>query len=388
MRPTRALALAAEGVTAPERIAAALADNKALRISLRFPEALVLGADQVLAFDDDSMLDKAADLAAAADHLRLLRGCSHRLISAAALARKGVIVWRAADTARTDDARVQRYVSRSLSRHRRCRHSGVGRRVPSRRARARSCSRRSRGIITPCAGCRCGRYWPNCARVAFSPCDLRAGMSGTRPFRLGLTGIHRDGKIDRRSDVRARTHPRVRCGCGGSGASGSRRCRVARNRGRVPGSRRQRRAGPCGARRARIRRCCRASPAGSRSYTRALPTPARDFSRAMRGRAGWCSTYRCCSRRGATPIAMRSRLSRAGAGPARAGPRAAGDGPGPACRCPGRAMARCHQTRTRRFHHPDRTWPPGDTRRRARARPRARSRPPPARRVFLSRVHC
>ena len=93
-------ALAAEGVTAPERIAAALADNKALRISLRFPEALVLGADQVLAFDDDSMLDKAADLAAAADHLRLLRGRGHRLISAAALARKGVIVWRAADTAR------------------------------------------------------------------------------------------------------------------------------------------------------------------------------------------------------------------------------------------------------------------------------------------------
>ena len=109
-------ALAAEGVTAPDCIAAALAENKALRISLRFPEALVLGADQVLALDDDRMLDKPADLAAAADHLRLLRGRGHRLISAAALARKGVIVWRAADTARLtmrafSDAFLDRYLA-------------------------------------------------------------------------------------------------------------------------------------------------------------------------------------------------------------------------------------------------------------------------------------
>ena len=92
-------ALAAEGVTQPERIAAALADNKALRISLRFPDALVLGANQVLALEDGAMLDKPADLIEAANHLRRLRGATHRLISAAALARKGVIVWRVADTA-------------------------------------------------------------------------------------------------------------------------------------------------------------------------------------------------------------------------------------------------------------------------------------------------
>lgn len=93
-------ALAAEGVTEPAAIAAALADNKALRISLRFPDALVLGADQLLVTADGALLNKAVDLTELAAQLRTLRGATHRLITAAALARKGVIVWRTADEAR------------------------------------------------------------------------------------------------------------------------------------------------------------------------------------------------------------------------------------------------------------------------------------------------
>ena len=110
------LALAAEGVIDPGAVAAALADNKALRISLRFPDTLVLGADQVLALDDGAMLDKPADLDAAADQLRTLRGRAHTLIAAATLARKGVIVWRASDTARLTmrafgEAFLERYLA-------------------------------------------------------------------------------------------------------------------------------------------------------------------------------------------------------------------------------------------------------------------------------------
>jgi len=109
-------ALASEGVVEGAALAAALADNKALRISLRFPDALVLGADQVLVMEDGALLDKPVDLAAAADQLRRLRGRPHRLVAAAALARKGVIVWRVTDTARLTmrafgDAFLDRYLS-------------------------------------------------------------------------------------------------------------------------------------------------------------------------------------------------------------------------------------------------------------------------------------
>lgn len=110
------LALAAEGVSEAGAVAAALAGNKALRISLRFPDALVLGADQVLETQDGVLLDKPVDLTAAASQLRALRGRTHRLIAAAALARKGVIVWRAHDSAAMTmrafgDAFLDRYLA-------------------------------------------------------------------------------------------------------------------------------------------------------------------------------------------------------------------------------------------------------------------------------------
>lgn len=109
-------ALVADGETSPERTVESLAGHKALRISLRFPDALVLGVDQVLALDDGTMLDKAGNLREAADQLRRLRGRSHRLLSAAVLARKGVRVWRTLDTATLTmrafgDAFLERYLS-------------------------------------------------------------------------------------------------------------------------------------------------------------------------------------------------------------------------------------------------------------------------------------
>lgn len=91
-------ALRAEGAS-PRAVADALAEAKAVKISGRLPGALVLGADQVLALADGTMLDKPADRAAAAAQLRGLRGHEHRLISAAVVAENGAAVWRFADTA-------------------------------------------------------------------------------------------------------------------------------------------------------------------------------------------------------------------------------------------------------------------------------------------------
>jgi septum formation protein len=91
-------ALAGEGA-APRAVAEALAEAKAVKISQRMPGALVLGADQMLALDDGTMLDKPADRAGAAAQLRSLRGQTHRLVSAAVIAENGTAVWRVADTA-------------------------------------------------------------------------------------------------------------------------------------------------------------------------------------------------------------------------------------------------------------------------------------------------
>lgn len=90
--------LASAGAS-PRAVAEALAEAKAVKISQRMSGALVLGADQVLATDDGTMLDKPADRRAAAVQLRSLRGREHRLISAAVIAENGAAVWRAADTA-------------------------------------------------------------------------------------------------------------------------------------------------------------------------------------------------------------------------------------------------------------------------------------------------
>ncbi len=74
-------------------IADALAEAKALRISLSCPGELILGADQVLDFDSE-LISKSPDLEAAAILLRRLRGQAHKIVTAAVLARDGVPIWR------------------------------------------------------------------------------------------------------------------------------------------------------------------------------------------------------------------------------------------------------------------------------------------------------
>lgn len=76
----------------PADVALALAQAKALAVSARHPQALVLGADQVLAMDG-KVFDKAKDEAEARQRLEALRGRTHTLEGGLAAARGGDLVW-------------------------------------------------------------------------------------------------------------------------------------------------------------------------------------------------------------------------------------------------------------------------------------------------------
>jgi len=79
------------GVDFP-KLAGALAAAKAEAVSLGHPAALVIGADQLLLLDE-RQFDKPRDLKEAALQLALLRGKTHQLITAVAVARSGAVVW-------------------------------------------------------------------------------------------------------------------------------------------------------------------------------------------------------------------------------------------------------------------------------------------------------
>ena len=85
-------AMEAEDAT-PRDIADALAEMKALRISEKHPDALVLGCDQVLDFQGE-VFAKPATRDAAKRQLQVLRGARHKLLSAAVIAQHGRPVWR------------------------------------------------------------------------------------------------------------------------------------------------------------------------------------------------------------------------------------------------------------------------------------------------------
>lgn len=82
----------------PHDMAHGLAELKALSVSRHRPE-LVIGADQMLAIEGDT-LDKPKSRAEARAHLERLRGRTHELVTAAVVAREGVVIWRRVETPR------------------------------------------------------------------------------------------------------------------------------------------------------------------------------------------------------------------------------------------------------------------------------------------------
>jgi septum formation protein len=87
------------GLTAPGEIASLLAGEKALWVSSRHPDRIVVGADQTLALGK-RLFSKPVGRVQAAEQLQSLAGNSHELHSAVAVARDGKILFAHVSIAR------------------------------------------------------------------------------------------------------------------------------------------------------------------------------------------------------------------------------------------------------------------------------------------------
>jgi septum formation protein len=84
----------------PVRIADALAEVKAAKISGGHPGVLVLGSDTIVVAANGELVAKPETRSVAETQLRRLAGSTHRLISAAVICEDGKPVWRAYGSAR------------------------------------------------------------------------------------------------------------------------------------------------------------------------------------------------------------------------------------------------------------------------------------------------
>ena len=91
--------LVQQGIS-PRDLADALAEAKAVALSRREPEALILGCDQVAVTADGALLDKPGSRNGLRLQLEQLRGTTHKQLSAAVIAEGGRPVWRHVDEAR------------------------------------------------------------------------------------------------------------------------------------------------------------------------------------------------------------------------------------------------------------------------------------------------
>lgn len=89
-------AMQAEGASARD-CAVLLAQTKAARIAAASGDDLVIGADQILELDG-RWFDKPADLEAAKDQIRALRGRTHALETAVVCYRGGQQIWSHVET--------------------------------------------------------------------------------------------------------------------------------------------------------------------------------------------------------------------------------------------------------------------------------------------------
>jgi septum formation protein len=101
----------------PRDIADTLAELKARKVSEKFPDALVLGCDQVLDFQGN-ILAKPDSPDTARTQLKMMRGHRHMLLSAAVIYENGRPIWRHVGQVRmlmrqSSDAYIDAYVDRN-----------------------------------------------------------------------------------------------------------------------------------------------------------------------------------------------------------------------------------------------------------------------------------
>jgi septum formation protein len=105
------------GLSAPADIAALLAREKAVAVSMQAPDRYVVGADQTLALGN-RLFNKPFDRAQAAEQLGLLASRTHELNSAISVARGGKTVFAHIAVARMSmrpvtDAEIEAYLDRA-----------------------------------------------------------------------------------------------------------------------------------------------------------------------------------------------------------------------------------------------------------------------------------
>lgn len=87
------------GLTDPSAIAALLARAKAMEVSEKNPDRVVIGADQTLALGE-KLFSKPAGRAQAAEQLQQLAGATHQLCSAVAVVRNKEVLFETVSVAR------------------------------------------------------------------------------------------------------------------------------------------------------------------------------------------------------------------------------------------------------------------------------------------------
>ena len=83
----------------PEIISKNLAEVKANKISIKFPDKLVLGADSVIDLEG-KLISKPVNREDALEILRELNGRAHHLISSVCISKNGMMIWNYTDKAK------------------------------------------------------------------------------------------------------------------------------------------------------------------------------------------------------------------------------------------------------------------------------------------------
>lgn len=88
--------LLAEGAT-PLSISKNLAEIKSIKVSSKFPDQLVLGADSVISLNNE-LINKPSSREEAFEILKKLNNSKHSLISSVCISKNGAMIWNHSDT--------------------------------------------------------------------------------------------------------------------------------------------------------------------------------------------------------------------------------------------------------------------------------------------------
>lgn len=102
----------------PDHQAAHLARGKALAVSANYPQAYVIGADQICAMGEQ-IFGKPVTFENAVNHLRHLQGGTHYQHSAACIYHQGICVWEEVETVTLTmkplyDAAIRSYLTQDM----------------------------------------------------------------------------------------------------------------------------------------------------------------------------------------------------------------------------------------------------------------------------------